>query len=532
MKHPLVWSAGFLVVLVCLLVPSAHAEKIWLSPVGGSWGNGANWSGGTPPDDTAFIRITNANTKTITIDALTPATNMTVQMLTMSAPPGTTNTLLLDSAGTNNPFILQTGLTMQNGALLRVTNSALLFQLLNYHVDLDGQLTLDGGLIDFGDITVTARVGRVTSGTFAINSGLVSAGTVTIGGLTNSSGSLNLNGGALNVGALLSIGHNPQTTGTVSVLGGQLTVLNDDTRVGNSGFGLLTVSNATAWLTNLSVAHDPFSVGTLILQNNGLISTSNDIAIARFSGSTGTVFVLGGQLQDSGQTIHVGQEGSGAMVLSNGMVQAAQVLVAADNTNTATGSLTIAGGALVLSGDLAVGSSLGSTGQVVLSGGSLTVSNLVLTNNTGQFQFNGGTLTTAGTMVTNGSPFIVGDGVTPALFYLNGGTHSFANGLVISSNATLAGCGTIVGTLVNHGTIIPCGTPVPSWITGYARAGITNAISFSTIVRQTYTLEFKNTLTDASWTPLVPSTNGDGSMMTLQDLSATGAVRFYRLRVQ
>ena len=34
-----------------------------------------------------------------------------------------------------------------------------------------------------------------------------------------------------------------------------------------------------------------------------------------------------------------------------------------------------------------------------------------------------------------------------------GGTYVFADGLVISSNAKLTGCGTIIGTIVNNGTI-------------------------------------------------------------------------------
>ena len=214
------------------------------------------------------------------------------------------------------------------------------------------------------------------------------------------------------------------------------------------------------------------------------------------------------------------------------MPQAKNLLVAADNTNTATGSLTMAGGTLVLSSTLAAGSALGSTGQVIMSGGSLTVSNLALTNATGQFVFLGGTLASAGTVVANGSPFVVGDGVTPALFYMNGGTHSFANGLVISSNATLAGCGAIVGTVVNHGTILSCGTAVPTRIAGLARTGTTNSISFATLAGQTYTLEFKNALTNTTWAPLAPATNGNGSLMAIQDPSATNTTGFYRVQVQ
>src|SRR5258708_38684532 len=115
-------------------------------------------------------------------------------MLKLNAPPGATNALLVSDAGKNNPLTFQTGLELTEGAALRITNSALLLQLTNDHVNIDGSFTLDSGSIDFGDTTVTARVGRATSGTFTINSGLVSAGAVTVGGLTNSSGILQMNG--------------------------------------------------------------------------------------------------------------------------------------------------------------------------------------------------------------------------------------------------------------------------------------------------------------------------------------------------
>src|SRR5260370_15282437 len=111
--------------LVLALGFRASAEKVWKSSDSGFWADGTNWSGNLPPDITSFIQITNANTKTVTIDAATPAATLTVQMLTISAPPGATNTLLLSDAGTNNPFVFQTGLQLDDGAAFRITNSAL-----------------------------------------------------------------------------------------------------------------------------------------------------------------------------------------------------------------------------------------------------------------------------------------------------------------------------------------------------------------------------------------------------------------------
>src|SRR5207253_236303 len=147
-------------------------------------------------------------------------------------------------------------------------------------------------------------------------------------------------------------------------------------------------------------------------------------------------------------------------------------------TNTASGTLTLAGGNTFIYSNLVVGNAGFSTGKVFLAGGKLNLTNesgsatitipsgsltlnkgaliadnLLLTNSAGQFIFNGGTLLSKGTTVSNTMPFVVGDGTNAATFQLLGGTHYFANGLTISSNAVLSGCGTIIGPIINHGTI-------------------------------------------------------------------------------
>jgi len=541
-----------------MLTLSAKAQKAWTSANSGSWNDTNNWSGHIVPDITSFVEIFTNNGVTVTIDALTPAANLTIQSLKIGAPPGATNTVVLSSVGTNNPVVLQTGLQLMDGAALLITNSGVLLQLTNDHVDIDGSFVLDSGWIDFGDTTVTSRVGRVTSGTFTINSGLVSAGAMTVGGLANSSGVLNLNGGTLNVATLFSVGRNPGTTGSVFVTGGQLSAVGEIQRVGDEDFGQMTVSNATVLLTNLNVGRDPLSVGVLTLQNGGYVAISNELAIGRFGGSTGTVVIAGGTVSGSGMKVHVGQEGSGQLTVSSGSLLAEDVLIAGDNTNGADGMALMQGGELIASSTFFVGSASFSTGQVSISGGTITVTNsagtallailngtltldggtvsadnLFLTNVTGTSAFNSGTVNTKGTIVANGSPFTVGDGIAAATLHLNGGTHSFANGLIISSNATLSGCGMIIGSIVNHGTIATnCGaTLIRPTITRILRTGSTSSVSFTTVTGQTYTLEFNNTLAATDWNAASASTNGKGTVMTLDDTSALSR-RFYRVRAQ
>jgi T5SS/PEP-CTERM-associated repeat protein len=546
--------AGVCFGFLLALAPPVHAEKIWTNSASGLWQDGINWSGHTAPDITAFIRITNDLTKTVTINALTPATNLTVQVLTLTAPPGATNTLLLTDAGTNNPLVFQTGLELEDGAALHITNSALMVQLTNDHVNIDGSMTLDSGFIDFGDISVTTRVGRATSGVLTINGGLMAVGIMTIGGLTNSSGNAIMNGGTLLVRGLLSVGRNATTVGSFSLLGGQLTVTNDDTRIGDQSIGSMTISNATAIVTNLQVGRDPLSGGTLILGNGGLVQSFADVVIGRFTGSTGLVQVVGGQLDVSENKIFVGRGGAGELDLSNGLITASSVLVAADTTNSvgATGTMTVAGGASMLSSSLVIGSATYSTGQVYIAGGSLTLSNvgaavlalssgtvtmsggsvttdnLLLTNAAGQFTFAGGTVDTKNTTVANGAPFVVGNGVTPATLHLSGGVHSFANGLVISANASLTGCGTVLGTIVNQGTIATnCGPR----LTFVSHTGTTSTISVPSASGKSYTLEYKNATSDTGWTSVLPASPGTGSALLLQDSTASGAKRFYRVLI-
>ncbi len=546
--------------------PTTEGAKIWESPVSGAWGDATNWSGSLAPDSTSAVWITNANSKTVTIDATTPANNLTISSLVVGADPGSTNLLWLNNVGTNNPLVTFNAFSITNGGALLMTNSAISIDPSILFVHIDGAMTVDDGLVTFGNITRAAttntptvtKVGDGTNGTgtLVVNGGSVLAGELKVGAdVPNAFGLMNMFGGTFEISSMMTLGHDAGTTGMVSVVGGLLIATNDESRVGNGGVGQLTVSNATLVLTNVAVGHDSSSAGILSLQS-GAVVLSSGCSIARLNGSTGAVFVAGGQLSTPGHQIYVGHEGDGQMTLSNGTVLAGDFLVAAA-TNTGSGSFLMLGGNLGLSrsfviggavagqaalanGILSVTSSPAGTafttvpnGSFTLSGGTLQTDNLLLTNSTGQLIFHGGTLATSQTLVANGSPFIVGDGVTPAVLHLNGGTHTFANGLVISTNATLSGCGTIVGPVTNYGTIATnCNTLLQPTITAISKAATASAVSFTTIAGHTYTLLFSTNLVGTNWTSIPPSSNSAGGVMRLNDLAATNAARFYRILVQ
>src|SRR5207247_5544303 len=121
-------------------------------------------------------------------------------------------------------------------------------------------------------------------------------------------------------------------------VGGQIIVpnhLTNITRIGDQGSGLMTVSNATVSLGDVSVGRHDSADGTLVLLQDGLVGTSDDFSIGRFGNSTGMVFVAGGKLIVTNHLIWVGREGAGKLVVSNGLVSALGIQVATELTNMA-----------------------------------------------------------------------------------------------------------------------------------------------------------------------------------------------------
>jgi uncharacterized repeat protein (TIGR03803 family) len=121
----------------------------------------------------------------------------------------------------------------------------------------------------------------------------------------------------------------------------------------------------------------------------------------------------------------------------------------------ANGAMVVNQSAVQVGSNLVVGVAGGTGALSIINCSAVMVNQLALVNGANSvFTFSAGTLSSGGTFVTNNQVFVVGDGTDPATFQLNGGIHSFANNLEISSNAFLTGCGTIEGNV----TIDPGGT--------------------------------------------------------------------------
>ena len=70
---------------------------------------------------------------------------------------------------------------------------------------------------------------------------------------------------------------------------------------------------------------------------------------------------------------------------------------------------------------------------------------------------------------------------------------------------------------------------VPIAISSVSLASPAVSITFPSEAGLSYLLEYKDLLTDPTWTPLSPAVPGTGGVMTLQDTNSPGNSRYYRL---
>ena len=333
-----------------------------------------------------------------------------------------------------------------------------------------GGISGRGALLVSGPTTVMSNnlqlvVGEFTSSNTCIvsNGAHVWAGSMFLGSGTNTSDNnvLDVTGSnsLLSVSFVFDIGQQGVSNRLVIDSGGSLS---------SAGATLGAITNANA---NSVLVAGPGSLWT-------------DTGILNLGQGTGNSLTVsnGGQLHSVHAIMGGGGLGSSsnwALVTGVGSVWSNSDLTV--GSNSATTTLIVSNGALVQASSLIIGSVAISGNLVAISGGTLVVTNpsgtgtLEVRNGTnlltsggvvntdhllvsgGFFQFNGGTLLTKTTTDNNIQPFLVGDGSSLATLSLVGsGFHSF-NGLMVRSNGTLAGNGTVVGTLTlqNGGVLSP-----------------------------------------------------------------------------
>ncbi len=500
-RHTIRWFSVVLSSLILSAASDSAAQSVWTPTTSGNWGDSLNWLGGVPTIELAAT-ITNAGTKVITISAATPVANRAARRLDLNAPAGYTTTLRMENLG-GSPFQLTNSFTLDAGSRLELVNSVLL---------VDG--TLGGSFNQFaGDITLAGgslittngaglRIGRAGVGRATVSSGTMAAqGDLVVGGLAGSDGTLTQSNGFIQVRGQLTVGDDPGAVGRVNVLDGAFVATNATARIGDDGDGSLIQLAGSVIMDGVSIGRGSNSIGRLTLR--GGVMQPGSVSVGRFANSQGTLEVSGGTLDLASSSLYIGREGAGTAVFSNGLAQVATVIIAASNT---------------------------AAGTLQLRGGSLSCGQLIAVQPSAQIQFSSGALViTQATTVANGAAFTVGNGTQSATLQLDGGTHTFANGIVVSANATLKGTGTVVGSI----TVLPGGsnqmgtapaavTLSPAFVNGQFR------FSFPSATGKLYDVLAAANLASPVW-QLQTTLVGTGAPLTYTNNAA--AARFFRVWV-
>lgn len=308
----------------------------------------------------------------------------------------------------------------------------------------------------------------------------------------------------------------------------------------------MSVSNGMFFANELDVSSDPGAQGTLTL-NGGTITLSSLLDIGVSTGARGTVWLMDGQLSVTNGSVTIGDSGVGAMVASNGTFFAQGVNVGAGPGSQ--GTLSIAGGWLVVPGNLVVGtpacSSLGAVtmsggtlyvtnatttavlemcnGTFALNGGDLTVDQLVITNSCGYFIHTGGTLT-ASSLVLDPNLSAVGDGIP------NGWKEQYGLDPLdpTVANSDPDGSGMTVLQDYLAGTD-PTKANSAFRITAISPSGADTRVYFTSVGGKYYNLERCDFL-GGGWTDIVTNIPGNDGIQWVKDIAgATRTSAYYRI---
>jgi hypothetical protein len=338
-------------------IPNANAQtNSWINSSDGFWQDPTSWSLGLPPDSTQSMLITNAGNKTVFVDSSTASgysNTMTVSDLILAGQAGSQNLLLVDNIGSNPPLhILNSLIVNPGGALLAINSALLVDNAAGGAVDVEDTMSLSGTNFLSGGLYIAFPTNSAASVSVIDGQTSFTNGYVTIGFYGSSQ--VTLLGGTLQTEDDISVpngmfvGFGPGSQGTLSVLAGTLLVPE-----------------------HLSLGEDPGSTGQLWLNGGQLIA--NNSPVSTNSSDVQPLWVNPAAGVTTNYLITIGGNGAGQATVSNGQL-AASYLIVGDAAGS-SGMLTIAGGAVDLSGAMAVAQGQSATGSVFITGGQLTVTN-------------------------------------------------------------------------------------------------------------------------------------------------------------
>ncbi len=443
-------AIGILVTVACL---AGKANTTYTNTTGtGQWNVAANWNHGVPgPSDSAFLTnaLLSGTAYTVTVADLTTHPFR----ITCGAPVN--QELVLDVHDNLNPQNNATSdsdwgfgpkgnvtVNIHDGGQLNVRNQILGAGSNNrYVIEPGGSLAWSTGQVSkrfrvFGSLVVRGNLSTWNrGGELADCYGLVlDGGTLFCTRLTVTSSA----GVTITNNASASIGEGFVTGNTWNMYSGTVTNRKDQYNLGEFTIGNAAAGNAIGTLNILGGRWESQGDLQVCRRPAGYLNVSGSADVVAHNVYAGSRFSWQGYI--------VGQHGY--MTVSGGNLTVTNLLGLGNITH---GYLTCSGGTttvnrLVLSYGENVALAPGEAdplGRVTLSGGHLTVEQeLIATNGSlSQIVFNAGTLHAAGMDVDNAAPLVIGDGESAAVLGLLTGSHRFADGLVITNNATLAAGG-------------------------------------------------------------------------------------------
>jgi hypothetical protein len=449
------------IALLMLVCATAESQvNSWNSLTSGNWED-LSWSLGGRPALSQSIMITNTGSKAVGISTITtssyPATQ-TITNLTVSAPAGFNNTLLLNYSGTGIPLhVLNTCTIGANGALANMHGGLNLELSAPFATScsiigtvsqqggawnaLSSIVALAGGSVDMqGDCTF--RQFELQTGTF--NQG---SGTTIMTNLNIATGTYNLSNGffrgTISISPSSSGGQFNQYGGTN--YGPSLSIMNGTCRFyGGSLAGVIAVGQAAG-----SFAHFQQTSGLLnatYMNVGGFTSARGDYAFTNGTISSGYLEINSGNFTQAG----------GVHAITN-QIHLNGFLDTYDGSQNRFCNYTLLGG-LVSCADI----SMGDLSHFSQSGGTNNVSDQLSVYHS-TFTLTGGTLNTTNTAL--GPLTHLGDG-TPfnAFFVQSGGVHHVSNLLSNRGDYTISGGTLIAKDIVQQLTMTISNGPVAPFI--------------------------------------------------------------------
>ena len=324
-----------------------------------------------------------------------------------------------------------------------------------------GTVTVNGGTLSGTQLSIAASGTGSSTGILTVGAG----GSVALTGLTEGAGGIMTVGGTAETtggravvtdSGFFSIGQTGSGSaaltvnqfGTVSNTGTQTFAIAINS--GNSGTVTVNGGVLNAGALNIATPFTGTATGLLTVNAGGLVTASN-----LFEGGGGTIIVGGttgalGVLTASGG-IGIGQSGTGALLTVDQFGS-----VVGGGLSIGSGTVSIVNGGIVNTGtsSIDVGSQSSSHGTVSLSGGNAKLIGGVL----GIAATGGGSATGLLSIGLGGTVAVTGVNIG------NGGTIALSGGLLdppasisIDAGGTIIGFGTIDGSLINGGLVIASG---------------------------------------------------------------------------